>query len=81
MANISRPPNPGSLSPDELSREPDNRAMHNFSSSPVKQERQSEIKTEEISHGSPKQIKIESTGGIPQSRDDGPATTIPFGSM
>jgi hypothetical protein len=67
MPSVSHSPNPGSLSPDELSREPYDRAIHNFSSFPVRQEPRNEIKVEGIIHELPKKIKVEETGGIPES--------------
>lgn len=67
MPSISRSPNSGSLSPDELSREPYDRAIRNFSSFPVRQEPRNEIKVEEIIHELPKKIKVEETSGIPES--------------
>jgi hypothetical protein len=67
MPSISCSPNLGSLSPDELSREPYDRAIHNFSSFPVRQDPRNEIKVEEIVHEVPKKIKVEETSGIPES--------------
>jgi hypothetical protein len=62
MGNISRPSDSGSLSPDGLYREPYDRTIHNFSSLPVKQEPQNEIKVEETSHELPKKILFSTLG-------------------